>query len=556
MHLHINQAGRFIKCLLVTLPKGMGLSRSMGLSGTLDGARFAMTTEDGQPGTLAVAGKDLSLTIAALGLAEEPFQQISDRATFFEEAFTPFADAGTDLGATRKQLDELRNREMSPLTKAQLRTIDQEFALEKIKPFLDRYDADGSRTDGPAQHRRLNAINGGNRLLGEPGLEDHVGEVLDPSKWPREQIELARERARWVLSGGRIVHGSSMQSSLDLIQSAVAEVLAISPRLRLPNLRALLGWPAEGASPQLYTYEMTLKLKYIEKKIVSWSYRGFRATVNGGLYYGKLGVTADEGWTQDFNIVLLGPRIVAGKGKPTLSASGSVTAPSRWGTMEFNGWAKLIDGGAWAGAKVPIIGETVGRAPRQGTLIVHGTENHPRLRVPLTFEESPVEGIGGDLSFLFGRIECSDTAVHDESTLPRQVEYQLQTKEQRSTHFLLGSAVVHGRDGIRRFCANWLPWLMSPVSSLEIIGYADNVGYSDRQDEPERNQELSEMRAQNVHTALKDILGERLAIKDAKVKGMGDTYAREHDPPRTEYRLRRRADVVLNGKCVFSIPVA
>jgi hypothetical protein len=38
-----------------------------------------------------------------------------------------------------------------------------------------------------------------------------------------------------------------------------------------------------------------------------------------------------------------------------------------------------------------------------------------------------------------------------------------------------------------------------------------------------------------------------------QVNGMGDGFGREHDPPRSERRLRRRADVVLNGRCAFSI---
>jgi len=67
------------------------------------------------------------------------------------------------------------------------------------------------------------------------------------------------------------------------------------------------------------------------------------------------------------------------------------------------------------------------------------------------------------------------------------------------------------------------------------------------------NQELSEMRAKNVLTAIRDFLGEHLASKDITTKGMGDNFAREHDPPRTEHRLYRRVDLVLNGKCVFAI---
>jgi flagellar motor protein MotB len=161
---------------------------------------------------------------------------------------------------------------------------------------------------------------------------------------------------------------------------------------------------------------------------------------------------------------------------------------------------------------------------------------------------------------MFGWIVSPDADISDESRQHRMFRYEVHSEKKQDCHFKIGSSIVEGRIGIRRFCALWLPWLTSPDSQLEIIGYADGLGYTDRRDESKRNQELSEMRAKNIQSVLKDILGDHLAIKSIQTKGMGDSYALEQDNPRYTSRLVRRAnrehrrvDVLLDGKCVFVV---
>jgi outer membrane protein OmpA-like peptidoglycan-associated protein len=98
---------------------------------------------------------------------------------------------------------------------------------------------------------------------------------------------------------------------------------------------------------------------------------------------------------------------------------------------------------------------------------------------------------------------------------------------------------------LRIAAALWRPYLNDSRSSLSISGYADKAG-SDRY-----NQTLSENRATNALTALRDILGSDLAAGKVSAVGLGESQA-------TAGGVRagakdRRVEVKLNGLTVLSM---
>jgi OmpA family len=586
MLLHINQAGRWVTCLLVILPKGGGRIQCFRIGGSLFGGKFSLRIEDvsiedldeAGTGTLEAVGKDVLLTLKDLGIDQSRFFLHNTRATFLEDSLEPLLEAGIELGGSKTQVQEIQNREIAPLTVRQIEQIDAGFAIEKIKPYLDAYDANASQEQSSAKELAAQAIDQGYGMFGKAGLEVHVGKIINPSRWPKEQLPLARERARWVLASYKLQHLRSLRTALELIESAAADVITSNPSRNLPNLRALLGWPAEGAAPQSFLYKVEIKLKYKEKSVAGGNVapkagrfkkllKDFSAGVSIGAYYGDITVQCfpEDGskpeWERKLKIVMIGSSIVLGKGSRSgLSAKGEITSVSRWTPKELEGWVKVLDSNAWAGFKLPKQKEVIGKDFRDAMLIINGVENHPRLMIPLKFDADPIEGVGVQGSFMFGWIVSPDTDISDESRQHRMFRYEVRSEKKQDCHFKIGSSIVEGRSEIRQFCALWLPWLTSPDSQLEIIGYADGLGYTDRRDESKRNQELSEMRAQNIRGVIKDILGDHLAIKNVQTKGMGDAYALEQDNPRYTSRLVRRAnrehrrvDVLLDGKCVFVV---
>jgi outer membrane protein OmpA-like peptidoglycan-associated protein len=120
----------------------------------------------------------------------------------------------------------------------------------------------------------------------------------------------------------------------------------------------------------------------------------------------------------------------------------------------------------------------------------------------------------------------------------------------QATHFCFGSSLLTpaARQLLRVVCADQLAALDSPTSRIWIIGHTDRPG------KDPRNQELSMLRAKNVATALKDILGDALnrEVKDSiLVLGFGEWLARfKLREDRVRHPADRRVDLLINGSLV------
>jgi outer membrane protein OmpA-like peptidoglycan-associated protein len=127
-------------------------------------------------------------------------------------------------------------------------------------------------------------------------------------------------------------------------------------------------------------------------------------------------------------------------------------------------------------------------------------------------------------------------------------------------HFCFGDAFLTpaGRQLLRLVCADQLAALSSKTVDVTILGHADRPSRKG----PELNAQLSLRRAENVKTALQDILGEQLKIppKEILTQGFGDLEAWMADwlksfPGKTIVKpmrdpSHRRVDLFINARLV------
>jgi outer membrane protein OmpA-like peptidoglycan-associated protein len=71
-------------------------------------------------------------------------------------------------------------------------------------------------------------------------------------------------------------------------------------------------------------------------------------------------------------------------------------------------------------------------------------------------------------------------------------------------------------------CASELPVLVQDKADIRVEGFTDRVGTD------EYNCRLAKNRAKNIKTAIRDILGEKLAIPDSRTEAvsLGESLAR------------------------------
>ena len=106
------------------------------------------------------------------------------------------------------------------------------------------------------------------------------------------------------------------------------------------------------------------------------------------------------------------------------------------------------------------------------------------------------------------------------------------------------------RQAIRIMCARELAQLMSPASTLAVVGHADTIGRADY------NKGLSERRASKTVDAIKKILGSKFQIPEANIKmeGKGEDFAAQESKGRTVAAPKhRRVQVFLNAKLVLTL---
>jgi outer membrane protein OmpA-like peptidoglycan-associated protein/3',5'-cyclic AMP phosphodiesterase CpdA len=355
-------------------------------------------------------------------------------------------------------------------------------------------------------------------------------------------------------------------------------------------LDVTMGKAPDSAVYQLYKYTGLKR----SKSAGTGQYRyEFDFTLNGlsvllAGYTGTLTVSKKTGpkpWTKQYSIELWGGNVSIGLVDVKLHSSfkGAAQSDIEWTENDIPGPVRLARASASIGMDTA--------SAQIGFMHLFGNESIPML--PVFFQDASlgypnvfkileeksktsidmdpsakftVKGVVGldvGVSVLFGAISPLGDALQ-RITLRKggydPVDLSLMPKWDVSTTHNL-SAEVHfcfdtdtpteaARQAIRIMCARELAQLMSPASTLAVVGHADTIGRA------EYNKNLSERRARKTVDAIKEILGSKFQIPEANIKmeGKGEDFAaQESKGQMVAAPKHRRVQVFLNAKLVLTL---
>jgi len=367
-------------------------------------------------------------------------------------------------------------------------------------------------------------------------INSHINSLMRPHA--PEQMPLVRRRMQQHLLQETFQSGSVTRPYWDWLQV----IVSAHPRYT-EGIQNRLGMSPDGISG-----EGTPQHRY------RWMFStiGLAGDVGVGLG-GFLGVfviekLAPDQWRQQYFTVMGGASggLSAGVTVGQTTNWSEFETPFPWTSGNFRG-AYAVTGAAGAGS----FGVGGGYTP--GAMIsFYGVGSFPVLSGDASgFAAVYGAYIGAEASvtsgYLWGgREEAIRSARHQEVT--SQSSYSADAR----VHFEVDdpSLTEMGRDRIRQMCATHRVAFENPNSVLRIYGYTSTTG-SDR-----RNQQLSDLQAQNTLQAIYDVLGSAVAIppENQSVLGFGETPARTSGlPDRTEDESWRKVEVQLNGRTVTTL---
>ncbi len=567
--MHINQAGKHIEGLMVMLPANGGDGQEYRFSAEVGGGdvklEFFVDSE-------FVYGK---LTPGAdFHLVEAPLPGFPDLLSFkLREPTSSFIDSSLEFvleqqaeqaGERSDSHDVARSAELMPLTDAQMMRVRSGLAPELFKAPFEKYNEHASTKQSYASVYLARSAERVDAL---------VKAAVDESAVPAVQHPQLFDFVRTVLLSHALTVSGVRKSQLQWIEDMVARVEG-EPSLRpdIPTLRRLLGRVA-GEAGKLFEYEIEVDLKAKAKGPSG-------LPLNGFFYWGTITVRAlnREDWGASkreregaekevkYDACLGGIGAVLGKGAGApIKGKANIASLEDWTPADFHGPIRLSTFSGGVGAKVgqsemtssdgspkKVGGTSVGASIVASGLVILGSQTHQRLIMELPVSFNKRGGIGAEGAIAFGQIFAPKKTL-DSDYSRNLVTYGVPvgTHDENEVHFKFGSSILEasGRRLVRGFCACWLRWLDSAESELRVVGHADSV------DTPQRNLELSRLRAANVVQAMKDALGSKLKVPEQKIKiqpwGECDAYLYgEKDLPNRRFR---RVDVILDGRCVLTL---
>jgi outer membrane protein OmpA-like peptidoglycan-associated protein len=451
---------------------------------------------------------------------------------------------------------ELERSQWFPLTRLQLRNLNERLQPQRIAPLLDNYfrQPSGDRVQGRmarlAAADRLDAFVRGALTQGAYGVH-------------KDDIPLARFYARLVLSRGRWAFDTRpLRSQLDWIHIALCEVVRFGYPERLTWIRDGLGLSERGCTDTSTTdaphkYDVTVRL--------------IGGTVGVAGYGGTITIekTTEPRWQETYDIRFLGFGIFDLTVFPD-SLEGKASSHIEWKREDVPGWVRLAIGDVKAGGVFEA---------EAGFMHIEGPGYLPTMHVifppnvgveiqPDVLAYDPKEPIDPpNLRGMWGRISSKAFPKWDYSTSQVNTDHALTYGLTEDVHFCLDSALLteDARHALRIMCANELPALMSPSSHLSIVGHADRSYPPEfrrlpREDRDRRAHEynltLSDLRAKNTYQAIQDVLGQKLRIPDSQVstRGQGEALAAAYGLKPGEINADyRRVDVVLNARLILTL---
>lgn len=189
-------------------------------------------------------------------------------------------------------------------------------------------------------------------------------------------------------------------------------------------------------------------------------------------------------------------------------------SPFPWASGSFRGPYMIL--GAQAGAAIPTSalpgqGETedIGGSYGAGVIIFEGDGAMPSIMADAGgFQRISGASLGADVSLVTGYLLGGRGEAIDQTRRPPATAVSSH-RSGTDFHFAVDDPTLSavGRSELRRFCATHRAAFESSGSTLHIDGYASTTGG------PERNEQLSRLRAQNVLNAIRDILGPAYRIR-------------------------------------------
>ncbi len=542
-------------------------------------------------------------------------------------------DAETKAVMTRAETMPLHSWQVRKLQ----RLLDPDFVS---KLLLYGYEKHFFTSSGDVLDRRCRAAE---------WIQDLIHETVTTGGrgcWHSEDLPLIRAFARTILGLNRSVFNGNTRSQLQWIESLAASVRTQADhvyRNPLPQLASDLGikngigaQPREGEDEKItegdYTYELELSMHPPEKdddpivakaaktvtKAASKLLDKLPTGMKLGGSLGQLTVSMKnkrspkDNWNRKYSIFAGGFGFALGLGDQSdLSGKGSFVTNEEWSRLDFVGYFKIADGGAWFAPRPSDVAKVVtkGKSRRDWSKIdeemdkaieqmpgsaqqvlragvrdvavtIVGSGNHEPQMVMFQAAKKVGTGLGASAFFSFGWIRMPDDLVSVDDTRALGLrEMQISAEGKTRAHFDLGSAVLteDGRRALRRLCAAELPWFLRDDTQVVLTAHCDLVrfrkgtcalaasnglaGSDDAKTDDPRNMQLAVFRATNVKQAIKDILGDRLKIPDKLLveNPMGKKEAEEakskgYEPYRNPHR--RRVDVTMNGRHVLTLTEA
>ena len=545
----INQAGTHIECLIrqtsTPADKAPGVMNFLFGDRQENGSYFLFNPA--KPGAFAVLKPAPAGILLSFGSGERMLELVDDNATHLLPA----------LGKYTAELVRLHYQR--PLSHAQTKHLISGLAANKIEPFLDDYFNKQSGDDLVA------SIGGRNKSRDR--FDAYLKSVFEHPRLGFLKTDLQDGRlvsfyARTLLSEARWTKGYTM-SYLDWIQRMHARAKRDKGSLICGDEWLGLRPLGDGADGPKYVYKVEVKLK------------------GGGFWiHGYIGTITFEKVSDDLPGTRwkkgvrhsFGCRIVGGQAGASLNfeQTGQAKSQYEWLPQDIPGDISVGQFGAEA-TYGPVTAGATG-----GFMHVEGSRQFPTL--PVIFKDfdigidlkppkrsrgkkrKPTEvslkiGPGG----FFGSIRPKTFPPMDLSSPSEKTDYAVALGLRDDVHFCLDSAHLteDARHALRIMIGKELPAFLSSLSRIAITGHTDRSGPPGRSPDEKRqyNNELSELRARNTWQAIRDIVGDDLAILPDREHlltiGKGQNEA-EKDANAINPE-RRRVDVVLNSRLVLTL---
>lgn len=374
--------------------------------------------------------------------------------------------------------------------------------------------------------------------------------------WNKADLPLLHFYARYILNTQRFDHGGFDLTHIQWLERITA---AVGPNVTdvysMPHAREHFGLKKPLRSKGEGKYEYVLRVVVLElstdkilKKIPKWVPRP-----GVGAAWGKAFIECKGLWPKPvvyniaFATVSAGWGVGDSAGDFDPKSEGQTDDP--WLPPDFIGPIEVYD----ASASVTLAKGGV------GAMKIVGNKRYAPLWIDTG---GPGVNFGPSVE-IRGKIgpgyiweeEQDTTSIHFKSPdVPiKDDDYIGAGAAKNQLYFELDSALLKpvGWQVLRYVCALELAALSSTTAHLLVLGHADRL------DTEERNVELSQLRADNVLQAIRDILGPSLKIPERQIAAQGlgergaETVAKDKDQtPNPDWR---RVDVIINSRLVVTL---